>query len=104
MLLFAAACGFSFVAIYIVLQTDTQLLGLAMGITLALLAAAAIIAGKLVVPQETSVESRGPLLEQTPAEEVIEIIQAGGEGADPGQHGTEPQAFQDRGRTGTHTK
>jgi ubiquinol-cytochrome c reductase iron-sulfur subunit len=80
LLLLAAACGFSFVAVYVVLQTDTQLLGLAMGITLALLAAAAIIAGKLVVPQETSVEPRGPLLEPTPAEEVIEIIQSGGEG------------------------
>ena len=80
LLLLAAAGGFSFVAFYIVLEYDTQLLGLAMGVTLALLAAAAIIAGKLVVPQETSVEPRGQLLDEPEAVQVIEIIQAGGEG------------------------
>ena len=80
LLLLAAAAGFSFVAFYIVLQYDTQLLGLAMGVTLVLLAAAAIIAGKLVVPQETSVEPRGLLLDEPEDEQLIEIIQAGGEG------------------------
>ena len=80
LLLGAAGCGFSFVAFYIVLEYDTQLLGVAMGVTLALLAAAAIIAGKLVVPQETSVEPRGQLLDEPEAEQVIEIIQSGGEG------------------------
>src|SRR5206468_2827062 len=80
-LLFAAAgCGFGFVAIYIVLSTDTQLLGLAFGAMLALLAAAAILAGKLVVPQETSVEPRDELLVEPEAEEVVEIIESGGEG------------------------
>jgi ubiquinol-cytochrome c reductase iron-sulfur subunit len=80
LLLLAAACGFGFTAIYIVLQTNTQLLGLAMGLTLVLLAAAAIIAGKLVVPQEQSVEERGPLLVEQEAEEIVELIEAGGEG------------------------
>jgi ubiquinol-cytochrome c reductase iron-sulfur subunit len=80
LLVLAAACGFSFVAFYIVLQYDTQLLGLAMGVTFVLLAAAAIIAGKLVVPQETSVEPRGVLLDESQDEQLIEIIQAGGEG------------------------
>ena len=43
---------------------NTQLLGLALGGALALLAAAAIVAGKFVVPQETAVEERGPLLDE----------------------------------------
>jgi len=59
---------------------NTQLLGLAVGGMLALLAAAAIIAGKLVVPQEQSVEQRDPLLVEEQAEEIVEIVEAGGEG------------------------
>ena len=61
-------------------ETNTQLLGVAIGGALALLAAAAIVAGKLVVPQETAVEERGPLLVEEQAEEVVEMIEAGGEG------------------------
>jgi ubiquinol-cytochrome c reductase iron-sulfur subunit len=51
-----------------------------MGGLLALLAAAAIIAGKLVVPQEQAVEERGPLLVEAEAEEIVELIEEGGEG------------------------
>ncbi len=80
LLLLAGLCGFGFVAIYIVIQTNTQLLGLAMGSMLALLAAAAIIAGKFVVPQETHVEERDALLVEEETEEVLEMIEAGGEG------------------------
>lgn len=80
LMLGAACCGFGFVAIYVVLSTDTQLLGLAFGVMLALLAAAAIIAGKLVVPQETSVEQRDELLVESEAEEVVALIESGGEG------------------------
>lgn len=80
LLLIAAVLGFGFVAIYVILQTNTQLLGLAMGLMLAMLAAAAIIAGKLVVPQETHVEERGELLVEEEAEEVVEIVESGGEG------------------------
>ena len=79
LLLVAAACGFGFTAIY-VLHGDTQLLGLAMGGLLALLAAAAIVAGKFVVPQETRAEERGPLLVEEQAEEVVELVDSGGEG------------------------
>jgi ubiquinol-cytochrome c reductase iron-sulfur subunit len=80
-LLFAAAVtGFGFTAIYVVLSGNTQLLGLTMGLTLALLAAAAIIAGKFVTPQEIKVEDRGPLLDEEQTDEVIKVIQAGGEG------------------------
>jgi ubiquinol-cytochrome c reductase iron-sulfur subunit len=80
LLVLGAGCALAFIAFYVILQTQTQLLGLAMGLALAFLAAAAIIAGKLVVPQETSVEPRDVLLKEKPAEEVVEIIQSGGEG------------------------
>jgi len=80
LLLAAAVLGFGFTALYITVGTNTQLLGIAMGGTLAMLAAAAIIAGKFVVPQETSVQERGPLLVEEQAEEVVEEIEAGGEG------------------------
>jgi ubiquinol-cytochrome c reductase iron-sulfur subunit len=50
-----AACGF--VVIYIV-HIDTQLLGLAFGVALVALAAAAIVAGKALVPQEIETEDR----------------------------------------------
>jgi ubiquinol-cytochrome c reductase iron-sulfur subunit len=80
LLLVAGVLGFAFIVIYVGLETDTQLLGIAMGGCLAMLAAAAIIAGKLVVPQETSVEERGELLDEPAVDEVVEIVEAGGEG------------------------
>jgi ubiquinol-cytochrome c reductase iron-sulfur subunit len=80
LLLLAALCGFGFTAVYVVLETNTQLLGLAIGVMLALLAAAAIVAGKSVVPQETAVEERGPLLVERETEEVVEMLEQGGEG------------------------
>jgi ubiquinol-cytochrome c reductase iron-sulfur subunit len=80
LLLLAAVFGFAFTVLYIVLSTDTQLLALAIGGALALLAAAAVIAGKFVVPQETAVEERTPLLEEDETEEVVGMIEAGGEG------------------------
>jgi ubiquinol-cytochrome c reductase iron-sulfur subunit len=80
LLLAAGILGFAFTVIYIGLETDTQLLGVAMGGCLAMLAAAAIIAGKFVVPQETSVEERGELLDESAADEVVGIVEAGGEG------------------------
>ena len=52
--------GFGFTVVYVALDANTQLLGIAIGGALCLLAAAAIVAGKLVVPQETAVEQRGP--------------------------------------------
>ena len=56
LLMLAALFGLGFTAVYVVLDANTQLLGVAMGGALILLAAAAIVAGKLVVPQETAVE------------------------------------------------
>jgi ubiquinol-cytochrome c reductase iron-sulfur subunit len=80
LLLAAAGLGFGFTALYVVVGTNTQLLGIAMGGTLAMLAAAAIVAGKFVVPQETRVEERGPLLVDEQAQEVVELIESGEEG------------------------
>jgi ubiquinol-cytochrome c reductase iron-sulfur subunit len=80
-LLFAAAVlAFGFTALYIVEAENTQLLGLSLGLALALLAAALIVAGRFVVPQETHVEDRGPLLVEDEAEEVTAMIESGGEG------------------------
>lgn len=80
LLLLAAGCGLGFTAVYVVLATDTQALGLTIGLMLALLAAAAIVAGKFVVPQETAVEERGPLLVESESEQVVEMLEQGGEG------------------------
>jgi len=80
LLVIAAAFACAFTVIYIVLSGNTQLLGVAMGGSLLLLAAACIVAGKFVVPQETHVEDRGVLLDEEQTEEVVEMIEAGGEG------------------------
>ncbi|HKH14703.1 MAG TPA: Rieske (2Fe-2S) protein [Solirubrobacterales bacterium] len=50
-----AACGF--VVVYVV-DVDTQFLGVALGLSLLALAAAAIVAGKALVPQEVVAEER----------------------------------------------
>ena len=80
LLLVAAVFAFAFTVIYIVSSGDTQLLGIAMGGALCLLAAACIVAGKFVVPQETHVEERDPLLDEEQTEEVVEMIEEGGQG------------------------
>jgi ubiquinol-cytochrome c reductase iron-sulfur subunit len=80
LLLAAAVCAFAFTAVYVAADGNTQLLGLALGLALLLLAAACIIAGKLVVPQETSVEERGLLLDEEQTEEVVGMVESGGEG------------------------
>jgi len=79
LLLAAGAGGAAFVVLYVV-DPSTQLLGLALGLGLAALAAALIIAGKGVVPQETAVEERSALVMPEPEQEVPELIKEGGEG------------------------
>ncbi len=80
LLVLAGIFGFGFTAAYVLKGEDAQLLGIALGGALMFLAGALIIAGKLVVPQETSVEERDLLLEEDATEEVVELIVAGGEG------------------------
>jgi quinol---cytochrome c reductase iron-sulfur subunit len=80
LLLVAALFAFAFTVIYIVSSGNTQLLGIAVGGALCLLAAACIVAGKFVVPQETHVEERDQLLNEKQTEEVVEMIEDGGQG------------------------
>ncbi len=79
-LLFAVAvCAASFPVIYAV-HDDTQLLGLALGLALALLAAAVIVAAKELVPYEVAVEERPELVRPEEEEEVVRLVEEGAEG------------------------
>ena len=75
----AALAAVAFAVLYVV-HPNTQLLGLSLGLALAGLSAAAIVAGKRVVPQETVVEERPELVHEEEIAEVDELVQAGGEG------------------------
>ncbi len=72
LLFLAALCGIAFVAIYALDGGNTQLLGLSIGLAFALVAAALIVAGSMVVPQEQLEEIRPdfavPAEEETPEE------------------------------------
>ena len=78
-LLLAGACGVGFAVLFVV-HPDTQLLGASLGAALALVAAAAVLAGKRVVPQETAVEERPQLVHEPEEEQVQELAREGGEG------------------------
>ena len=80
LLVLAAVFGFGFTVVYVVASLNTQLLGLAIGGMLGLLAVVAIVVGKMVVPQETAVEERDVLLQEEKVEEIVEMVEAGGEG------------------------
>jgi ubiquinol-cytochrome c reductase iron-sulfur subunit len=79
LLLAVPICAGAFAVLYVA-DDDTQLLGLALGLGLLLLAAAAIVAGKRVVPQETAVEERPELERPAEGEEIAAIVRAGSEG------------------------
>lgn len=78
-LLLVAVAALAFVALF-VLDPNTQLLGLALGAALALLACALVLAGRWLVPQETKVEQRPRLADPDAAREVIEQAAEGVEG------------------------
>lgn len=80
LLIIAGIFFMGFPAVYIVLGYNTQLLGVCLGGGFGFLAAAFIVIGKGVVPQETHVESRDRLLRPQEVEEVVELIESGGEG------------------------
>ncbi len=80
LLLGAEVFALGFTALYIVDGLNPQLLGIAVGGALAQLSAAAIIAGKTLVPQETDVEERDVLLKEPEVENVLQIIESGGQG------------------------
>jgi ubiquinol-cytochrome c reductase iron-sulfur subunit len=66
-----AAIGF--IAVY-VMEADTQLLGLTIGLAFLFLAAAAVVAGKRIVDQRKAVEERAPLGDVAAAEQTIEQL------------------------------
>ena len=72
------AC-FAFAALF-VLHPDTQLLGATLGVALALTAAALILAGKRLVPQETKVEERPRHGDARAVQDVLGRARAGAEG------------------------
>lgn len=80
LLALAALFAFGFTVVYAADGADTQLLGVALGGALLLAAVALVVAGKLVVPQETAVEERGALLREEEAEEVADMVAEGAEG------------------------
>jgi ubiquinol-cytochrome c reductase iron-sulfur subunit len=81
LLALAGLFGFGFTAVYVIFRgMNTQLLGICIGVALALLAAACIVAGKFVVPQEILVEERDPLLKPDQVDEIVELVESGGEG------------------------
>jgi ubiquinol-cytochrome c reductase iron-sulfur subunit len=71
---------FGLVALFI-FDPNTQLLGVSGGLALALLASALVLAGRLLVAQETSVEHRPrPVGDREEAKQVLERARAGAEG------------------------
>lgn len=75
----AAVCSLAFAAL-VLLSGNTQLLGLSIGLALAALAVATVLAGKRMVPQETVVEERPRLARAETAAEVDRLVREGGEG------------------------
>ncbi len=78
LLLGAAACAGGFVAVYAddSIPHQTQLLGLSLGLSLALVAAALVVAGKRLVPQE-ELEDEYPVPAEHPAaeEEIVSLVE-----------------------------
>jgi quinol---cytochrome c reductase iron-sulfur subunit len=68
-----------FIVLY-ALDDNTQLLGLSLGVALACAAAALILAGKRVTPQEQLVEERPELIREPEAQESERLLSAGIEG------------------------
>jgi ubiquinol-cytochrome c reductase iron-sulfur subunit len=79
LLLAAAALAIAFVG-FLAFHDDTQLLGLALGLAFACLAAALVVAGKAIVPQETAVEERTPFVRPDELQAAVEELERGVEG------------------------
>ncbi len=79
LLLLVPVAALAFVALF-VLHPNTQLLGLALGVALALLAGALVLAGRWLAPQETKAERRPRLTDPEAARQVREQAAAGAEG------------------------
>jgi ubiquinol-cytochrome c reductase iron-sulfur subunit len=79
LLVAAGACGIAFVVLF-AFDDNNQVLGLSLGLGLACLAAALIVAGKRVSPQEQLVEERPELVHDADARTSAELLTAGVEG------------------------
>ena len=79
LLLAAAALALAFVG-FLAVHDDTQLLGLSLGLAFACLAAALIVAGKAIVPQETAVEERVPFVRPDELQGTVEAVERGADG------------------------
>jgi ubiquinol-cytochrome c reductase iron-sulfur subunit len=66
----------AFVALF-VFDPNTQLLGLTLGVALALLAGALVLAGRWLVPQETKVEQRPQLADAEATHQLVEQSSSG---------------------------
>jgi ubiquinol-cytochrome c reductase iron-sulfur subunit len=81
LLLLAGASGIGFAVVYLIgVSASTQWLGLAIGLSLAFLAAALVVAGKALVPQEVAVEERSQLVHADEEQAVAGLVREGGEG------------------------
>jgi ubiquinol-cytochrome c reductase iron-sulfur subunit len=72
----AAVCAAGFVAVYAIdrIPRQTQFLGLSLGLSLACIAAACVLIGKRVVPDE-EIDSRYPAEHVEAQEEVVQIVE-----------------------------
>ena len=75
----AGAFGVAFAVLFVV-RPDTQLLGLALGVALALLAFALVLGGKRIVPQEIAVEERPELVREEDEAATAQAVAESGEG------------------------
>jgi ubiquinol-cytochrome c reductase iron-sulfur subunit len=78
-LLATAVSSIAFAVLYTV-DPDTQLLGVTLGLALAALAVAAVVAGKRIVPQETAIEEREDFGDEEEREHVEELVGEVGDG------------------------
>jgi ubiquinol-cytochrome c reductase iron-sulfur subunit len=79
LLLLASLGSAAFVFLWFA-DSDTQLLGLALGIALLAIAAALILGGKALVPQEKAVEERPALVHEADEQEVARLVEESGKG------------------------
>jgi ubiquinol-cytochrome c reductase iron-sulfur subunit len=79
LMLLAALCGAAFPVLYVA-WPETQAEGLAIGLALLFAAAAAVVAGKAVVPREQLSEERSRLAHPEEREEALERLGSAGEG------------------------
>jgi ubiquinol-cytochrome c reductase iron-sulfur subunit len=79
LMLLAALCGAAFPVLYVV-WPENEALGLSIGLALVFAAAAAVVAGKAIVPQEQLVEEREDLGDEDERDAALDRVASAGEG------------------------